>query len=110
MQSSLLTNLFAVHPPMRIAVGAIYFAALLSLRTADPVLLPTTPRPWWELFEVSSESDLLHICSTLLKMYHRWGGLEQKKDAATVWQQAAERSLPLTKSALREKLLHAAVQ
>jgi hypothetical protein len=94
---------------MRIAVGAIYLAALLSLSTSDPVVLPLEPRPWWELFQVSSEADLLEICASLLRMYDRWGGLEQKS-ATPVWQVAAERNLPLTKSDLREKLLHLAVQ
>lgn len=108
----LLTPLLAMYPSTYIAVAAIYLAT-----TLPPVsfALPLEPRPWWNLFDVASEPELWSICTPLLEVYDSWGdgaASLTREDALTIeggpsiWRRAAEKSLPLTKTAVRDWLEH----
>ncbi|GAA95264.1 uncharacterized protein L969DRAFT_92476 [Mixia osmundae IAM 14324] len=100
---ALLTPLLATHPPGDVAAAAIYYACAMI---TPAVSLPLKPRPWWELFDVSSEETLVHITETVLDLYDRWALTSPDTDqsAVTIWEQAAARKLPTTKSQVRTSL------
>ena len=83
---------------MTVAVAAIYLACLPTATDQLGVALPMRPRPWWELFDVRSESELHEVCEMILAVHDRWQG------PISVWQRAAELQLPLTKAAVRSRI------
>lgn len=58
-----------------------------------------------------NEQTIWQICEVLLTMYERWGGLSNLKglsgsevESSSIWRRAAEYNLPVTKSAVRQRL------
>ena len=90
----MLTPALAVYPPFTVAAAAIYLACLPTESETEGVALPMAPRPWWTLFDVASEDELLATCETILSAHERWTG-------TSAWRLAAKRGLPLTKDAVR---------
>lgn len=65
MNDGLRTDIFLRYKPETIACACIHLAA----RTIEnPVVLPKTPFPWFELFD-ASDRDILAICQILLQLY-----------------------------------------
>jgi len=64
---SLRTDIFLRYKPETIACACIHLAA----RTVDsPVVLPSQPFPWFELFD-ASDRDVRDISTTILGLYTR---------------------------------------
>jgi len=91
---ALLTPALAVYTPFTVAAAAIYLACLPDASGFAGVAVPMAPRPWWTLFDVASEDELLATCETILSAHARWSD-------RSAWRLAAERGLPLTKDAVR---------
>ncbi|XP_013411114.1 cyclin-L1 [Lingula anatina] len=75
MNDSFRTDVFVRYYPETIACACIYLAAR-QLR----IPMPSSPRPWFELFGVEEE-DIRAICMTLLKLYARPKPNAEKLDA-----------------------------
>ncbi|KAG0145817.1 hypothetical protein CROQUDRAFT_658195 [Cronartium quercuum f. sp. fusiforme G11] len=86
INDSLLTPLPALYPPTHIATLSIY------LSVADNQL--KLPERWWELFDVSSESELEEMASVLKAIY------PLATPADPIWFRVS--GLPVTKDAIRE--------
>jgi len=106
-----------IYPAHYISVCAIYLATLLS--SSPKVVLPTSPDPWWVLFDVESEEEIWTVCRVLLDLYRRWTGgtdwLVLDKEIIkeelgngllkkNIWRRAAELNLPITKDQVRKML------
>lgn len=67
MNDGLRTDIFLRYKPETIACACIHLAA----RTIEnPVVLPKTPFPWFELFD-ASDRDIMAICQILLQLYNK---------------------------------------
>lgn len=106
-----MTPIYAIYPPTSVATAAIYLACLYTVDSSAPVALPLEPRPWWELFGVTSEEQIWQICRHLLDLYKQWDPSLLPSQAGTdgathctLWQRIADENVPITKSALRERL------
>jgi len=61
---SLLTPLYAIHPPHTLAVTSIH----LTTRFLGIPL----PEDWFLLFDVAQE-DITNCAGTIMRLYHDWG-------------------------------------
>jgi cyclin L len=78
----LITSLPATHPPNVLAASCIYLSCW-----EEGKAIPLTPRPWWELFDVEKEEQLLDISREILKLRKRlrggwetWRRTERRKE------------------------------
>ena len=103
----LQTGLPALYAQSTLAIGAIYLCTRLH---APPLALPLAPVPWWTHFD-TTETELLHVCSTLLALYRRWGswpqaiGAEEEEEGRrrmSVWERG--RGLPMDKKGVRARI------
>lgn len=66
MNDSLRTDVFLRYSPETIACACIYLTAR-KLK----IVLPKSPKPWFNLFVDADEKDIQDICRKIVQLYKR---------------------------------------
>jgi len=66
MNDSLRTDVFLRYSPETIACACIYLTAR-KLK----IVLPKSPKPWYNLFVDADEKDIQDICRKIIQLYKR---------------------------------------
>ncbi|MBW0539154.1 hypothetical protein O181_078869 [Austropuccinia psidii MF-1] len=93
LNDSLLTPLPALYPPTHLATMSIYMAA-----NDHQIQLPET---WWELFDISQESELETMSSILANIYSPSLNLNSSQNQKeSIWLRVSK--LPISKEGVRD--------